>query len=1327
MYPAVYVDEVFEPHISAVNDTSITYINGTGTWKADDFPGWTVADFRATDIIYGLNNPRIVFTDARLGTADIWYTDLGAAPEITITITHSPLIAVGDILVDGVPCAGTCSYQWVLGSPHTLEAPAMMLDPVDPDVRYVFASWSDGGLQTHVYNTPSAAETVTAYYDPQYNITIDTLPVQNLEVMVDAMPYPSPVSFWWTLGEVHNIDVTSPQTITGTSRYAWQSWSDGGGQSHPVTITMVETYVATFGIEYLVNVTTTPANLMVEVDAVTLMAPQSFWWLDGTVHDLYAISPQTISPDEQWAWVDWSDAGAQGHQITVNGAATFNANYISQYNISFTTSPAGLDVDVDTVVYDTSAPVYFFWDVGSVHTICAPSPQPINPTSRYTWLSWNDMGLICHDITVIGSATFTANFGVEFEINVLTNPTGLNVTVDAGEYIAPYSFWCPQGSSAMLGAPSPQPQTPTMRYSWDSWSDMGTQSHPIICNMANTYTANFVAQYLLNVSSDPQTLQVGVGGISYTAPYLGWHDTGEVVTIDAPSPQLSGNTQAVYSHWNDGQPQTHQITVTGPATYIAYFDTQFLMTVTSTPVTGLDIEVDGIPQVTEYQFWCNDGSLHNINAVSPQNGPVANSRYVWNSWSDSLGQSHTVTCDGPNTYTADFGLEYQVTVTTNPATLQVEIDSVPAGVPFQAWWADGSVHNIGTPSPQDLVAGSSQYEFNSWSDAGAQYHDITVTGADTYVASFDLQYKITITSSPVGLEILADGAPQTTPYVVWLYAGASYPLDVTSPQVVAPGERYVFNSWSDAQPKSHTIIVAMSQTYTATMDHEFEVTIDSLPAGGISVTIDGMGYTTPQSFWWLEGSSHSISGIEFQDIGSGVRYAFASWSDLGPRTHNIVADAPKTLTATYTTQYEVTIATNPTGLEITVDMMTYTAPQMFWWDAGVDYDIGVSSPQAGATDVQYAFASWSDAGTQTHTVTATASMTYTAAFTTQYYLTVDSAQGTTSGEGWYDSGATANAGIDACTITVGSTQYVFAQWTGDSSGTDCTQSAAIVMDAPKTATAQWTTQYYLTVTSTHGDPTGEGWYDSGSTATFSVTTPYAGTAGTRYVFDDWSGDSTATSASASVTMDAPKSVTAAWTTEYELTVTSPYGSPTGAGWYASSDVATISVTSPSAGTTGTQYVISAWSGDSTATTATATVTMNGPKDVTALWTTQHYLTVNSDHGTPTGAGWYDEGSQASFSVSSPVTEAGTEYAFTGWSGDSTASGKSATVTMDAPKTVEAKWEESGFLAKYWWIFPIIIVIIIVTIVALLMMKRKKPGEEELPPPEEMEIPPEEEV
>ena len=47
------------------------------------------------------------------------------------------------------------------------------------------------------------------------------------------------------------------------------------------------------------------------------------------------------------------------------------------------------------------------------------------------------------------------------------------------------------------------------------------------------------------------------------------------------------------------------------------------------------------------------------------------------------------------------------------------------------------------------------------------------------------------------------------------------------------------------------------------------------------------------------------------------------------------------------------------------------------------------------------------------------------------------------------------------------TQYVFTGWSGDASGSS-SPSNPIIMNGPKTATANWKTQYYLTVSSAYG-------------------------------------------------------------------------------------------------------------------------------------------------------------------------------------------------------------------------------------------------------------------
>jgi uncharacterized protein (TIGR03437 family) len=80
-------------------------------------------------------------------------------------------------------------------------------------------------------------------------------------------------------------------------------------------------------------------------------------------------------------------------------------------------------------------------------------------------------------------------------------------------------------------------------------------------------------------------------------------------------------------------------------------------------------------------------------------------------------------------------------------------------------------------------------------------------------------------------------------------------------------------------------------------------------------------------------------------------------------------------------QLPVTVATNPPGLAIVVDGVTLTAPQAFDWASGTTHTISTTSPQQSGGKT-YTFASWSDGGAQSHSITAPSSVTtYTAAFT----------------------------------------------------------------------------------------------------------------------------------------------------------------------------------------------------------------------------------------------------------------------------------------------------------------------------------------------------------
>lgn len=86
----------------------------------------------------------------------------------------------------------------------------------------------------------------------------------------------------------------------------------------------------------------------------------------------------------------------------------------------------------------------------------------------------------------------------------------------------------------------------------------------------------------------------------------------------------------------------------------------------------------------------------------------------------------------------------------------------------------------------------------------------------------------------------------------------------------------------------------------------------------------------------------------------------------------------------------------------------------------------------------------------------------------------------------------------------------------------------------RTCTFVYITQYYLTVSSAKGQPQGQGWYDAGSVASFSVG-PTVVLGFPMYIFERWDGDSTSTSSSATVAMNSPKTVVALWRADYTAT------------------------------------------------------------------------------------------------------------------------------------------------------------------------------------------------
>lgn len=211
------------------------------------------------------------------------------------------------------------------------------------------------------------------------------------------------------------------------------------------------------------------------------------------------------------------------------------------------------------------------------------------------------------------------------------------------------------------------------------------------------------------------------------------------------------------------------------------------------------------------------------------------------------------------------------------------------------------------------------------------------------------------------------------------------------------------------------------------------------------------------------------------------------------------------------------------------------------------------------------------------------------------------------GKGTYNQGSIASFSLTSLILPVSANErYVFSYWSGDFSGS--APSGTVTMDSAKTVIANYQVQNYLKVSIDPpgiGPAVGEGWYPPGeSVEVGAVPSTVSGGEGTRYVFQHWTIDSAPASGNPiQVTMDGPHTVVGRYKTQYLLTVTSDYGTVQGHGWYDAGSSATFSVTSQVDTSYGVKQVFERWSGDSVSTSPTATITMDSPRTVTAVWKT----------------------------------------------------------------------------------------------------------------------------
>src|SRR5213080_4532700 len=401
---------------------------------------------------------------------------------------------------------------------------------------------------------------------------------------------------------------------------------------------------------------------------------------------------------------------------------------------------------------------------------------------------------------------------------------------------------------------------------------------------------------------------------------------------------------------------------------------------------------------------------------------------------------------------------------------------------------------------------------------------------------------------------------------------------------------YVYVVWTDGRGPDYDIYYARNPGFPVAT-----VTATTSPVG-LPVTVDGVTSPSPVQFNWTIGSSHSLGVAATIPAGSGTRYAWDSWSDGGAITHTIVATADETFTASFVKQFQATVGQDPAGLSVLVDGVSYTSPASFWWNDSSTHSLGAPSPQYATPDVRSVFSSWSDGGTQAHTVTATAPFSATATFVQEQGFRVSTApanlsfkvDGTAYSAAttfWFTPGTYHIVSVETLQSGATGVRYRFASWSDGGAATHVVHFVSAM-----TIQATFAPEYYLTVTSSVPGASGSGWFAAGSTATASVVNAiYSTGPGHRSVFRGWAGYATGTGLTSNpILMDRPKEAVADYGTQFYLDVGSAYATPSGAGWYDAGTTAqaSISATTVSAAI-GTRAAFDHWTDGASGTGATS--------------------------------------------------------------------------------------------------------------------------------------------
>ncbi|GEM_PF-2615000 len=1018
-----------------------------------------------------------------------------------------------------------------------------------------------------------------------------------------------------------------------------------------------------------------------------------------------ASAPEIVPIDEtsRYNFETWNDSPDREREIRPISDTTITAEYSSQFLAT---------------VFSSHGSVFgggWFDEGDSAVLSVSPESVFVGDSILYAFAGWS------------GDFTGTANpctlLADSPKAVVALWDTLYRVRVSSAHGEAVTDGWCARGDSTLLRIRPTLVAEGLSRWAFTGWEGIGLGSytgtadsimiHPL---SPISQTAQWNTQFMVRVYD-------GGRGTVYGG---GWFDEGATAFFGIAPPVIDSTAgiRWVFAGWNgegegaySGADADAFCTVDGPIDETAAWTLEYFLAVDN-----------GGHGVASGEGWYSAGSWSEF-SVEPDSEMITEGvawRFTgWMGFGEGsyTGENNPATCrmSGPVTERAIWGVRYRVAIADSGAMGLPEFEG-------EGWFPRETWQPISAPPV--VIFGSSRLSFLRWS--GGTFDDTTSSNTNVYVDTtlnliahysdfevsppaailveagdtFDvpitmyypfgrmlmnMQFNLHHPASVNFISVRADaGLSWGTLTAIPLGGGTVTIYGNRSPSLVYPpvvlciakfvstgSTARIDTLWLDGF--TYDVSGANSNPGQLVIGAPINVIVRTDYTGeDAKVWIDGVQCSSPYSAVWIAGEPHNIGA--FAGFGSGdTRAVWRSWSDGGAIHHTVAPMLSDTFTAHYAPTHILTINAPYGG-----------AFGGGFHDEGELVEFGIAEEVVVSDGTEWTFTAWAGSGDGHYSgaenpavCTMNGPIVENAIYSTRYYLTVDGVYSPTTGQGWYSSGLPAEFSVTEPIVAVGEgTRRAFDSWIGAYTGT--ANPATWTVTRPNTQTARWNLEHLLTIDSPRGVYHGDGWHLAGSTVEISIETTVDSTAGIRWAFAGWQiGDSVYTDNPLSVNISGPKTAAALWRIEYRLEIASPHGAVYGSGWFPAGAVANFFADPETVLFGQTRFIFEGWSGDYSGDENPHSITMTSPAEITAIWKTQHLLTVVGGPSATAGAGWFDEGSNVIFSVVDPIIEsAGLRNVFSGWGGFGLGSysgaGNPAGCTMNGPIQETALWNRQYF-------------------------------------------------